>query len=83
MTGEDVRTIQAKAVSRALEESGRTQEEFAAALTEHGARTDRSDLYRMRTGLLRVSEARLAALVEVTGHDLTWFNELHNGDRPS
>lgn len=73
MTAEEVRAISARKFRRAWEESGLTQKEFVERITEHGARTDLADFNRIATGLLRLSESRIAALCNATGHNPGWF----------
>jgi transcriptional regulator with XRE-family HTH domain len=80
MTSEEIRTVNATNFRLAWQESGLTQDEFVRRMSECGARTDRSDFSRIKTGLLRLSEERLAALVNVTGRDLTWFFTDHSGN---
>lgn len=81
MTRDEVRAIPARRFRRAWEEMGITQIEFCKRLTDEGARTDTSDFSRMQTGSLRLTEERLAALVNVTGHELAWFFS-ENGHEP-
>lgn len=81
MTKDEVRFISARRFRQAWEESGLSQRVFCERLTERGARTDLSDFSRIQTGALRLTEERLAALCDITGHELAWFFST-NGHAP-
>jgi transcriptional regulator with XRE-family HTH domain len=76
----DVTSRLSHSLALAREQRGLSQERVAELLNARGAPARRNEIRRWEHGQHRPSERNLLVLVDVLGHDLSWWYARHDDD---